>query len=141
MLKLVLPSGKSLEEQTLKLFEEADFPVHRNPRQQKVTIGDPFIPEVLIAQPWDIPGLVEKGFYDVGICGLDCVREAGVHIEVVAELPYSRTTSGSVKVVLFCSADNPIQEAADIEPESEILSEYPNCTRKYFEELGIPVKV
>ncbi len=142
MLKIALPSG-SLEERTLQLFKDADLEVIRSPRQQKGIIGDPnFNAEVTIMRPQIIPTLVEKGNYDLGICGRDCLLESGAsQVEMVDELNYSRFTDGRVKGVLFASIDDPAKSAADIKPGTVILSEYPNYTKRFFEERGLDVKI
>ena len=141
MLKLALPSG-SLEEETIRLFQEADLRVLRQPRKQKAEIKDHRISEVVIMRPQHIPRLVEKGTYDVGICGWDCVLESGCSsVEMVTELAYSRFTSGKVKVVLFGSINDPIQRISEIEPGSRILSEYPNYTTRLFKQMGVEVNV
>lgn len=140
MLRIALPSG-SLEENTLHLFEEANLKVIREPRKQESEIRDPLISEVVIMRPQLMPRLVEKGAYDVAICGWDCVLESGALVESVTELAYSRFTSGKVKVILFGSIDDPIQKASEIEPGTSILSEYPKYTRRFFEKLSIKVDV
>jgi len=139
-LKIALPSG-SLEEETLHLFKGAGLKIIRQPREQRVSIDHPRISEMVIMCPQHIPRLVEKGAYDVGICGWDWVLESGVSVKAVAELAYSRFTSGKVEVVLFGSIDDPIQRASEIEEGSTILSEYPNYTRRFFEKLGIEVNI
>jgi ATP phosphoribosyltransferase len=140
VLRIALPSG-SLEEKTLDLFREANLEVIRKPRRQEAIINDALISEVIICAPQLMPNLVEKGAYDVAICGQDCVLESNASIIEVAELPYSRSTAEKVKVVLFGSIDDPVQKASGIKPGSTILSEYPNITRKFFEQVGTKVNV
>ncbi|MEK9180841.1 MAG: ATP phosphoribosyltransferase [Patescibacteria group bacterium] len=142
MLKIALPSG-SLEEQTLRLFKEADLEVIRGLRQQKGVLDHGnFKAEITIMRPQIIPKLVERGNYHLGICGWDCVVESGATgVILVEKLNYSRFTSGNVKVVLFGSVDDLTQKASEIKPGSRILSEYPNYTRRFFEEQGLDVEI
>jgi len=75
MLRLALPKG-SLEEQTLRLFEDADLTVQRaNSRDYRPTIDDPRIAEVRILRPQEIPCYVQQGYFDLGITGLDWIQE------------------------------------------------------------------
>jgi ATP phosphoribosyltransferase len=75
MLSIALPNG-SLEEGTMKLFEEANLKVLRAPRQHGAKIEDPRISRVTIMRPQHIPRLVEQGTYDLGVCGHDSILGA-----------------------------------------------------------------
>ena len=141
MLKIALPSG-SLEEQTLKLFKEANIEVIRTPRCQTATINDPRISEVVIMSPQLLPKLVEEGRYDMGICGLDWIAETkSSNVARIAELGYSQFTDLKARVVLCGSIEDPITRASEVEPGSKILTEYPYCTESLFRRLGIDVRI
>jgi ATP phosphoribosyltransferase len=142
MLRLVIPKG-SLENQTLALFESADIRLIRgSDRDYHGTVDDPRVDRFSLLRPQEIPKYVEEGFFDVGLTGLDWVEETGAKVEVVAELPYSKGyVGGKVKVVLAVSDQSKITRASEIEAGSRISTEYPNLTRRLFQELGIPVKI
>ncbi|MDQ4148676.1 MAG: ATP phosphoribosyltransferase [Actinomycetota bacterium] len=142
MLRLVIPKG-SLENQTLALFEAADVRLVRgSDRDYHGTVDDPRLDRFSLLRPQEIPRYVEEGFFDVGLTGLDWVEETGAKVEVVAELPYSKGYVGMlVKVVLAVSERSEVMRASEIAPGSRISTEYPNLTRRLFEELGIPVKI
>ena len=140
MLSIALPKG-SLQEQTLLLFTEADLQVKRSAREYSVTIDDERINAVKILRPQEIPKYVEEGYFDLGISGFDCITESGAEVVEVADLPYAKTGTGVMKMVIAVPEDSSIQKAADIRPGSRVTTEFPNITRKYFEELGIPVEV
>ncbi len=140
MLSIALPKG-SLQEQTLLLFAEADLPVKRSAREYSVNIDDERISAVKILRPQEIPKYVEDGYFDMGISGLDCITEAGADVVEVADMPYAKTGTGFMKMVIAVPEDSSIHKAADIQPGSRVTTEFPNITRKYFESLGIPVEV
>lgn len=142
MLRLVIPKG-SLERQTLALFEAADIRLVRgSDRDYHGSVDDPRIDRFSILRPQEIPRYVEDGFFDLGLTGLDWVMETGADVARVAELPYAKSYVGAmVKIVLAVAESSGITEAAQIKPDSRISTEYPNLTRKLFEELGIPVKI
>ena len=140
MLSLALPKG-SLEEQTLLLLAEADLPVRRSSRAYNPTIDDPRIARVKILRPQEIPLYIADGHFDLGISGHDWVTETAADVVEVAELPYAKTGTGVVKMVLAVCDDSPVRSAADIPPGSRITTEFPNVTRAFFERLGIPVEV
>ncbi|HEY3318156.1 MAG TPA: ATP phosphoribosyltransferase [Coriobacteriia bacterium] len=140
MLSLALPKG-SLQEQTLKLFAEADLEVKGGGRGYNVRIDDPRLGRVKILRPQEIPLYVTDGHFDLGISGHDWVRESGADVVEVAELPYAKTGAGVVKMVLAVPDTSPITTSRDIKPGSRIATEFPNVTRSFFEKLGIPVEV
>lgn len=142
MLRLVIPKG-SLEQQTLALMEAADLRVVRgSERDYHGTVDDPRIERLSLLRPQEIPRYVEDGFFDLGVTGLDWVEETGAKVEVVAELPYTKGyVGGTVRIVLAVSDESGVEEPAGLPPESRISTEYPNLTRRYFEALGIPVKI
>ena len=140
MLTLALPKG-SLEEQTMLLFAQADLEVKKSSREYNPTIADPRIGKVKILRPQEIPLFVQDGYFDLGISGHDWVRESGADVVEVAELPYAKTGTGVVNMVLAVPQDSPVTSARDISPGSRISTEFPNTTKRYFESLGIPVEV
>jgi ATP phosphoribosyltransferase len=141
MLKLVVPKG-SLERATLELFEDADLKIWRgSEREYRGSVEDPRIDSVMVLRPQEIPSYVEDGFFDIGVTGEDWVAETGADVIKVTPLEYSKNTDRPVKVVLAAPRDAGLNSASDIKPESRISTEYPNLTRRYFEELGIPVRV
>ncbi len=141
MLRLVVPKG-SLEEQTLSILESADLAVRRaSARDYHGTIADPRIDRVSILRPQEIPRYVEEGFFDLGITGRDWVEETGAEVDVLAELPYAKSGTGSVRIVLAVPATHPANSAAEMPHGSRISTEYPNTTQKAFEKLGISVRV
>lgn len=140
MLSVALPKG-SLEEQTLLLFNQADIAIRASSREYNPTCDDPRIERVKILRPQEIPLYVEQGYFDIGITGHDWVRESGADVVEVAELPYAKTGTGVVKMVLAVPQDSPISSARDIPPGSRITTEFPRTTKAFFDELGIDVEV
>jgi ATP phosphoribosyltransferase len=140
MITLALPKG-SLEEQTLRLFREADLEVRRTERDYNPSIDDPRIGKVKVLRPQEIPTYVALGYFDLGISGLDWVRETGADVAEVARLSYSRRGEGNVRIVVAVHQDEPVEGTARIRPGSRVTTEYPEITRRYFEELGIPVRL
>ena len=142
MLKFVIPKG-SLEEQTLKLLEQADLRVRRgSSRDYHGRIEDDRIDRVSLLRPQEIPRYVEDGFFDLGITGRDWVEETASKVDVLASLEYAKGGVGyGVKIVLAVPQQHPAERSADLPNGSRISTEYPNLVRRHFEALGIEVKV
>lgn len=135
MLSVVLPKG-SLEQSIMALFQQADLTVLRDSdREYRGTIDDPRIGEVRVLRPQEIPTYVARGYFDIGVSGLDWVRET--ESDVVEVLDLGRTVS----LVLAVAESSHVNSARDIPPGSRISTEYPVVTRKFFQELGIPVEI
>lgn len=142
MLKLVIPKG-SLEQQTLRLFEEADLRVRRgSDRDYHGTIDDERIERVSLLRPQEIPLYVQDGLFDLGITGQDWIAETAADVEVLTPLSYAKSGSGhGTKVVLAVPADHPANSAKEMPPGSRISTEFESLTKRYFENLGIDVHV
>lgn len=142
MLRLVLPKG-SLEQNTLRLFEEADLPVRRtSQRDYDATIADPRIGKVKILRPQEIPVYVERGYFDLGITGLDWVEETASDVVDVMDLDYNKQSTGRpVQIVLAVPESSNITNPAELPRHSRVTTEYPRLTARYFAKLGIPVEV
>ena len=95
MIDIAIPKG-SLEIQTLELFRKADLLVKKTERAYNPEIDDSRIGKVKILRPQEIPKLVEAGYFDVGISGLDWVVESSADVIKVVDLPYSKHGLGDV---------------------------------------------
>jgi ATP phosphoribosyltransferase len=142
MLKLVIPKG-SLEEQTLRLLEAADLHVRRgSSRDYHGTIDDDRIERVSVLRPQEIPTYVQDGFFDLGITGQDWVAETGADVEVLTSLSYAKSGTGhGTKVVLAVPNEHPADSAKEMPAGSRISTEFLHITERFFDELGIDVKV
>jgi ATP phosphoribosyltransferase len=142
MLRLVIPKG-SLEQQTLRLFEEADLRVRRgSDRDYHGTIDDERIERVSLLRPQEIPLYVQDGLFDLGITGQDWIAETGAEVEVLTPLSYAKSGTGhGTRVVLAVPAEHPANSAKEMPAGSRISTEFENLTKRYFDDLGIDVHV
>lgn len=140
MISIALPKG-SFEEQTLALFREADLAVRRTDRDYSPTIRDERIGKVTILRPQEIPQYVAMGYFDLGISGLDWVRETRADVIEVAKLNYSKTGEGTVRIVVAVHASDSAGSAGEIQPQARVTTEYPSLTERFFADLGIPVRL
>ncbi|BDC35668.1 ATP phosphoribosyltransferase [Candidatus Methanoliparum sp. LAM-1] len=130
-----------MEEPTFILFKEANLEVIRRDREYNPIIDDPRIGRVKILRPQEIPKYIELGYFDIGITGRDWVVESGADVIEVAELPYSKKTKNKVRIVIAVAEDSGINDVKDIKPGSRVTTEYPNITKRYFDNLNIPIQL
>jgi ATP phosphoribosyltransferase len=94
-----------------------------------------------VLRPQEIPKYVADGYFDLGITGLDWVRETGSKVQIVAELPYSKTASEKVKIVLAVHEQSTANKPLDLKKGSKISTEYPNLAKQYFAQMGVSADV
>jgi ATP phosphoribosyltransferase len=141
MLRLVLPKG-SLEKATLELFEAADLRVRRDSVvTYRADIVDPRIDEVRILRPQEIPRYVSEGLFDLGITGRDWVEETGSEVVSLGELHYSKASDNPVRIVVAVPADSPVNDVSDLDDGVRVSTEYPELTRRFFEDKGIKADI
>ena len=141
MLKIVLPKG-SLEKATFDLFDAADLTVVRSSAvEYKASIEDPRIDEVRILRPQEIARYVEEGLFDLGITGRDWIEETSSDVVSLGELRYSKATSQPVRVIVAVAHDSTAQSVADLGDGVRVTTEYPEMTRRYFEERGVKADI
>jgi len=126
----------------MELFEAADLTVLRSSAvQYSATIDDPRVAEVRILRPQEIPMYVAEGLFDIGITGRDWVEETGSEVVSLGQLEYSKATSNPIKVVVAVADDDAVKTVADLSDGVRVSSEYPELTRRYFEDHGIKADV
>ena len=138
MINIAIPKG-SLEEQTLLLFKQADLEIKKTEREYNPKVNDPRINKVKILRPQEIPKYIDEGYFDLGISGRDWVIESNSDVVEVADMPYSKQGAGIVKIVIAVPQESEIKSAADIKPNSRVTTEYPNITKAFFDDIGIPI--
>ncbi len=92
--------------------------------------------DVMFARAADIPEFVEEGVCDMGISGLDLIREADAEVEILSDLKFGHT-----KLVLASPEDSKINSKEDLKDGMTIATEFPNLTRKYLKENGLDIKI
>ena len=140
MIDIAIPKG-SLEQQTLQLFKQAGLEIKRTEREYNAKINDPRVGKVKILRPQEIPTYVAKGYFDLGISGTDWIRESESDVVTVAELDYGKQGPGKVKVVVAVPESQNAISAKDVPSNSRVSTEYPHMTKKFFDDLGIPVEI
>lgn len=131
---LGLPNG-SLFEPTIQLLKRVGITVSMNGRSFFAAIqGTTIFSQVLIMRPQDIPEALADGVIDAGICGWDCVVEAGLEKSVskIAELPYGKSFRKSVRIVIFGKTKELVDEKGAL-----VTAEYVNIARKFFRKSTI----
>jgi len=135
-MRIAVPNKGRLHDPSLALLERAGLSVESGAdRQLYANTVDPDI-QVLFARAADIPEYVADGAADVGITGLDQVRESGVeNVESLLDLAFGRC-----RLVLAAPEEGDITAAADLEGKV-VATEFPTITRNYFDDQGVDAEI
>ncbi|PSP31586.1 ATP phosphoribosyltransferase [Halobacteriales archaeon QH_10_67_22] len=135
-MRIAVPNKGRLHEPAMDLLERAGLQVVDG-ANRKLYAGtvDPDV-TVLYARAADIPEYVADGAADVGITGLDQVREADTDALVdLLDLEF-----GACRLVLAAPEEGDIEAVADLEGGT-VATEFPSITRRFFAEQGVDVDV
>jgi ATP phosphoribosyltransferase len=144
-LNIVLPKG-SLQLNTLKLFQMAGYEItgyNITDRSYTPEVRNDEHLAVKVSRPQEIPIHVEEGAYDIGITGLDWVKETEADVEQVLDLKY-----GWIEIIMAVpngggnSIWNEINSFETLmnlpKEEIRISTEYLNISSKYIlEKIGV----
>ncbi|MFH1563949.1 MAG: ATP phosphoribosyltransferase [Nitrospirota bacterium] len=138
LLKLGLPKG-SLQHATIELFGKAGYRISVSERSYFPAIDDEEI-EVMLVRAQEMSRYVEEGVFDVGITGLDWIKENNSDIVEVANLEYGKTGFRPVRWVLAVPNDSSIQSVQDLQGK-HIATELVNVTKAHLEKNGVTANV
>ena len=135
-MRIAVPNKGRLHDPALSLLERAGLHVENGAeRKLYADTVDPDV-TVLYVRAADIAEYIADGAADVGITGLDQVREA----EVDGVVPMLDLEFGRCRLVLAAPEDGDIRETADVEGRT-VATEFPNVTRAFFAERDLEVDV
>jgi ATP phosphoribosyltransferase len=137
-LRLGVPKG-SLQDTTVELFRKAGWRIKVSDRSYFPTIDDDSIHCSLI-RAQEMARYVEDGTLDAGLTGKDWILENDSKVQTVCDLVYSKASFRPTRWILAVPEDSPVREPADMRGR-RIATELVNYTRRYFENLGVPVEV
>ncbi len=122
------PSMELLEHAGLHVVDGADRKLYANTVDPDVTL--------LFARAADIPEYISDGAADIGITGLDQMREAGVdNVSDLLDLGY-----GQCRLVLAAPEEGDIKEVNDLAGKT-VATEFPNVAKQYFAETDVAPEI
>lgn len=137
-IRLGIPKG-SLQDATVALFAQAGWKIYVNGRSYFPAIDDPEI-ECMLIRAQEMARYVEQGVLDLGLTGIDWVRENGLDVDAIADLVYAKQSRSKVRWVLAVPEDSKFQKAEDLDG-CVIATELVNVTKQYFSSKGVNVQV
>ena len=138
ILKLGVPKG-SLENATIELFRKSGWRISVSSRSYFPNVDDEELTCRLI-RAQEMSWHVESGAIDLGITGIDWIRENESDVVVAQDLIYSKSTLKPARWVLVVKENSPVNKAEDLAGK-KIATELVNFTKKFFAERNIKVAV
>jgi ATP phosphoribosyltransferase len=135
-MRIALPNKGRLHEPAVDLLERAGL--HLIDGADRKLYADTVDPDVtvLFARTGDIPEYVADGAADIGITGLDQVRESGLtDLVELLDLEF-----GQCRLVLAAPEDDDIGSVDDLEGGT-VATEFPRITRDFFADRGVDVDI
>jgi len=135
-MRIAVPNKGRLHEPAVDLLERAGL--HLVDGADRKLYADTVDPDVtvLFARTGDIPEYVADGAADVGITGLDQVREADLPgLVELLDLEF-----GQCRLVLAAPEAGDVETVADLEGGT-VATEFPTITAAYFEDQGVDVDI
>lgn len=135
-IKIALPSKGRISDPAVKLLSKAGIGLKDavNRRLFAETYDDQI--SVMFTRAADIPEFVADGAADLGMTGLDLIKEKEATVEILEDLNFGRS-----KLVLAAPEESTIKELGDVNDGSIVATEFPHLTERYFKNQGIPVKI
>jgi ATP phosphoribosyltransferase len=140
-LRFAIPKG-SLEKATYDFLERAMFNIYGKERSYRPITNDPDL-FLKILRPQEIPIYVSEGLYDIGITGLDWVKETEANVKILLDLEYGKVSlvMAVPKTLNVNSTDELIKQYFDSMKVLRISTEYPRLVSKYISSLEIYKKL
>lgn len=134
-LLVALPKGR-MADQALELFRAAGLPLPAGDAGRKLILAsaDGSLRYVL-SKPTDVPTFVEYGAADIGVCGLDTLRESRRQVYEPLLLPF-----GYCRLCLAGPRDapgGPLRYAS----QPRVATKYPNLTEEFFRSRGVNAEI
>jgi ATP phosphoribosyltransferase len=130
-MRIAVPNKGRLHEPSIELLERAGL--HVDDAAERKLYADTVDPEVSIVyvRAADVPGYVADGAADLGITGLDQVRESGHDLADLLDLEFGRC-----RLVLAAPEGGDVERVEDL-ADATIATEFPRIAREYFADRGI----
>ena len=134
-LKVAIPNKGRLSADSISLLSAVGFTLsQRDDRQLFYNVGDKY--QILSVRAQDIPAFVESSSVDMGITGLDLVKESGKRVSILSTLGF-----GKCELVVAVPEHSSIRGMKDIPSGTKVATTHPNLTRSFFAKKGRKISV
>lgn len=134
-LSIALPTGR-MSKQPLELIEKAGLSLPASGHDRKLIVpSEDGTLEYIWAKPTDVPTFVEYGAADLGVCGLDTLRESERKVYEPLLLPFGKCR------LSLCGPANRPDTPLRYESQPRVATKYPHLTTMFFRQRGINAEI
>ena len=130
-LTIALPKGRMADDALIWLQRAGWSPPRMEDARKLVIPSADATLNYLLVKPMDAPVFVEQGAADIGIAGLDAVRERAADVYEPLLLPF-----GHCKLSVAAPADRP-DRPLRLEISPRVATKYPRLAEQYFRSRGV----
>lgn len=135
-IKIAVPSKGRISEPSINILEKAGLGL--KDKESRKLISKTYYEniDVLFARASDIPEFVQDGIADLGITGIDLIKENEAEVIQLLDLKFGKTN-----LVLAAPENSNINTIGDITEDMTIATEFPTLTKKYLDENNLSLKI
>lgn len=133
---IAIPSKGRISDPTVAILEKAGLGLKDTSNRKLFSNTHNSNISIMFARAADIPEFVADGIVDIGITGLDLIKESNSDVEILSDLKFGQTS-----LVLASPEDSDINSLNDIESGVVVATEFPNLTNSYFKDNEIDAKI
>ena len=134
--KIAVPSKGRISNPSIEILEKAGLGLKDSTNRKLISATYNEDIEIMFARASDIPEFVEKGVVDMGITGVDLIKEAETDVCELVDLKIGKT-----ELVLATPEESNINSIKDVTNDMTIATEFPILTEKYLKENGLDLKI
>ncbi len=134
MLRIAIQSKGRLNEDSVALLKEIGINIDESKRKFLVQAGN-FPLELLLVRDDDIPQIVSNGTAELGIVGLNEVKESGKDVKIVDKLGF-----GACRISLAIPKTEEYTGPSYFEGK-RIATSYPNILKEFLDKHGVSAKI
>ena len=135
-LKIAVPSKGRISNPSIDILEKAGLGLKDNNNRQLISKTYNKNIDIMFARASDIPEFVSDGIVDMGISGIDLIKESESEVIELLDLKFGQT-----KLVLAAPEDSEINSIEDLTSEMTIATEFPTLTKKFLKEHDLDLKI
>lgn len=133
-LKIAVPNKGRLTEKTLGLLQTIGLEFDAQERSLIAKVRNAAI-NIMYVRASDIPEYIQDGVVDLGVTGLDLIKEKGASIKILRNLGY-----GNTELVVAVPEKSNIKKITDLRNKN-IATSYPALTEKYLKSKRIKANI
>ena len=129
-IKIAVPSKGRISEPSINILEKAGLGLIDKSNRKLISKTFYENIEVMFARASDIPEFVNDGVADIGITGVDLIRENEADVCELLDLRFGQAPE-----------ESNINSINDITEDMKVATEFPVLTKKYLQEKGLDLKI